>query len=81
MTSPALAVHFAHNPKHVAAQSDHAIYIRTTDVDQLSAHIETLGIALEGFPAFKPAEDKSWEMRELHLLDPDGNLLRVGQFM
>ncbi|PTX57397.1 putative lactoylglutathione lyase [Litoreibacter ponti] len=81
MVMDTVEVHFAHNPENDPATSQCAIYIRTDDVDTLSAHIETLGIPAEGFPRFKPAEDKSWEMRELHLLDPDGNLLRIGQFM
>ncbi len=81
MVMDEVEVHFAYNPDHVPAKSDHAIYIRTTDVDKLSAHIETLGIPLEGIPGFRPAEDKSWEMRELHLIDLDGHLLRIGQFM
>ncbi len=81
MVMDEIEIHFAQNPNHVPKNSDHAIYVRTDDVDSFSAHIETLDLPSEGIPGFGAAEDKSWEMRELHLLDPDGNLLRVGQFM
>lgn len=82
MVMDQIEVHFAHDPNHRPSESDHAIYIRTDDVDSLSAHVHSKGIPSDGsIPRFLPAEDKSWGMRELHLLDPDGNLLRVGQFM
>ena len=76
-----IEIHFARNPEHVPEESDHAIYIRTTDVDGLSSEFEKLGLKPGEIPGFRAAEDKSWEMRELHVLDPDGHLLRIGQFM
>ena len=77
----AVEIHFAHDPNHKAETSDHAAYIRTNDVDGWSDEIAKLGLPAEGRPAFKPAEDKDWGMRELHMLDPDGHLIRVGQFI
>ena len=77
----AVEIHFAHDPHHKAETSDHAAYIRTDDVDGWSDEIAKLGLPAQGRPAFKPAEDKDWGMRELHMLDPDGHLIRVGQFI
>ncbi len=77
----AVEMHFALDPDHVAETSDHAAYIRTDDVDGWSDEIAKLDFPDEGFPRFGPAEDRAWEMREMHLLDPDGHLLRVGQFI
>ena len=74
-------VHFFEHSSLDPAKSDRAIYIRTDDVDALSDHIATLGLPSEGIPRFHPAEDKSWQMREIALVDPNGNLLRIGQFM
>ena len=81
LSMDSVEVHFFEAENHDPSRSDHAIYIRTDDVDGLSAHIETLGFPHEVCPSFHQAEDKSWQMRELQLIDPDGNLLRVGQFM
>lgn len=76
-----IELHFAHDPNHVAERSDHAAYIRTDDVDGWSREIEALGIPAEGIPRFGAAQDRDWGMRELHLIDPDGHLLRVGQYL
>ena len=77
----AVEVHFAHDPNHVAETSDHAVYIRTDDVDGWSDEIARLDFPAEGFPRFGAAQDREWGMREMHLLDPDGHLIRVGQFI
>ncbi len=77
----AVEVHFAHDPHHVADTSDHALYVRTDDVDSWSDEIAALKFPAAGFPRFAAAEDRAWGMREMHLLDPDGHLIRVGQFI
>lgn len=59
----------------------HGAYIRTSNVDDLSDEIRELGLPDEGSPRFHPAEDKDWEMREMAIIDPNGNLLRIGQFI
>jgi len=77
----AAELHFAHDPNHIAETSDHAAYFRTDDVDSWSNDIAGMDFPKVGFPRFGPAQDREWGMREMHLLDPDGHLLRVGQFM
>ncbi|CAN0601114.1 unnamed protein product [Ectocarpus sp. 12 AP-2014] len=38
-------------------------------------------IPTEGIPRYAPAEDKDWGMREAIVIDPNGNLLRIGEFL
>ncbi len=72
-------VHFFLHEKHRPEASDHGAYLRPTDVNALSARFEKLGLRRTGIPRFEPAENKPWGMRELVVIDPDGNLLRAGQ--
>ncbi|MBM7068405.1 VOC family protein [Actibacterium sp. 188UL27-1] len=76
-----IEVHFFGHPDQKPYDSDHGVYIRTTDVDKLDNHLKTLDLPANGIPRYHPVEDKEWGMRELAILDPDGNLLRVGQFL
>lgn len=74
----AVEVHFFLKPDNDKWTSDHGAYLRPADVDALSAEIAALDLPSEGIPRFHPAEDKPWGIRELALLDPDGNLIRAG---
>lgn len=76
-----MELHFAHDPKHKADTSDHAVYIRTDDVDGFGTTVAELELLDKGFPRADGPEDRAWGMRELHLLDPDGHLLRIGQYL
>ena len=50
-------------------------YIRLNDgVDALYRDFEEAGVESLG-----PLENKPWGMREFHLIDPSGNLIRIGQ--
>ena len=77
----AVEMHFAHDANHQAKSSDHAAYIRTDDVDGWSKEVAALNLGDEGFPRFGPAVDRDWGMREMVIFDPDGHLLRVGQYL
>ncbi|MEM9638093.1 MAG: VOC family protein [Pseudomonadota bacterium] len=76
-----MELHFAHDANHKADTSDHAVYIRTDDVDGFGKTVAALGLSDRGFPRADGPEDRPWGMRELHILDPDGHLLRVGQYL
>ncbi len=71
-------LHFFLAPEHDPKRSDHGAYMRPDDVDALSAEIAALGLPGSGVPRFIPAADKPWGMRELALIDIDGNLIRAG---
>lgn len=72
-------LHFFLHEKLTAETNDHAAYLRPSDIDALSAEIAALGLPRHGIPRFEPAEIKPWRMKELAIVDPDGNLIRAGQ--
>lgn len=74
-------VHFFGHKTHVPQTCDHGVYIRSSDVDAISADLVASDIPTEGIPRYGPAEDKDWGMREAVVIDVDGNLLRIGQFL
>ncbi|MFN0022931.1 MAG: bleomycin resistance protein [Parvularculaceae bacterium] len=72
-------VHFFLHQKHKPDASDHGAYLRPSDIDALSAEFAALDLPRTGIPRFEPAESKPWGMKELAIVDPDGNLIRAGQ--
>ncbi len=57
-----------------------ACYLRVTDAPKLHAEFAVLGLPEAGIPRLSALEAKSWGMREFHVVDPSGVLLRVGDF-
>ena len=53
-------------------------YIEVTDADTLHAEYAALGLPGEGIPRLGPIKDEPWGMREFHLVDSDGSILRFG---
>jgi hypothetical protein len=72
-------VHFFHHPGLDPATNDHGAYLRPSDIDTLDAEWAALGLPSTGIPRLERAADKPWGMRELALLDLNGNLIRAGQ--
>ncbi len=71
----AIELHFQMNPDRKLAESS-SCYLRTNDADELHAAF--------GQPAggkVTPPEDRAWGMREFYVMDPNGNLLRIGQLI
>ncbi len=56
-----------------------AAYLRLEDAQALHRQAAALGLGGQGIPRITALEDQPWGMREFALVDPDGNLLRVGQ--
>ena len=81
MVRDTVELHFFPHPDLDPATSHHMAYIRTEKVDALSKELLSLGLPDAGIPRVTPAEDKPWEMREMAVIDPNGTLLRIGQFM
>jgi len=54
-------------------------YWRVNDVDALYAEFQTADLSRSGIPRLDPVEDKPWGMREFSIVDPNGNLVRVGR--
>ena len=74
-------IHFFRFVDHIPAQSDHGAYLRVTDANALSNEFAQLGLPAAGAPRFVLAENKPWGMCELAIIDPDGNLLRMGHIL
>jgi catechol 2,3-dioxygenase-like lactoylglutathione lyase family enzyme len=70
----AMELHFfAHD--HVDPGHSHAgCYLRVDDAGALHAEWATSGVQ-----PLSAVEDRPWRMREFAVVDPSGNLLRVGQ--
>ncbi|MEO1308689.1 MAG: VOC family protein, partial [Pseudomonadota bacterium] len=71
--------HFAGHPNLDPSANPAGAYILSSNVDQLSRELAADGVPNEGVPRCHSAETKAWGMRELEIVDPDGNLLRIGQ--
>ena len=72
-------IHFWLNRDLEPARNDAGAYLRPSDIDALDAEWGALGLPATGVPRLVRVEDKPWGMRELALVDADGNLIRVGQ--
>lgn len=73
-----LVVHFAADPGLIPGKSDTSCYWRVKDADRLYQEFAALKLASEGIPRLTAPVDQPWGMREFTLVDPSGNLVRVG---
>jgi hypothetical protein len=73
-----LVVHFFPEPGLTPSENDTSCYWRVKDADALYREFATLGLKSEGIPRLTEPEDKPWGMREFVLVDPSGNLIRIG---
>lgn len=72
-------LHFFTHADLVPEESSAGCYIRVLDVESfyrscLPSHLPSTGI-----PRMDTLEDKPWGLREFAVIDPDGNLVRIGQ--
>ena len=54
-------------------------YWRVEDVDRLYAKVQSAQLPASGVPRLDAVGNKPWGMREFAIVDPNGNLVRVGQ--
>ena len=73
-----LVVHFFLEPGLVPGENDTMCYLRVRDADKLYDEFEHLNLPTQGIPRLNPPADQPWGMREFTLVDPSGNLLRIG---
>lgn len=73
-----LVVHFFPDPDLDPYKSYSGCYWRVRDAAALYAEFARLGLPSEGIPRLTPPEDKPWGMHEFNLVDPSGNLVRIG---
>ena len=75
----AVELHFFTHRELVPAESSAGCYIRVGDVESIYKAFSAAQLPPRGIPRIDALEDKPWGLREFALVDPDGNLLRVGQ--
>lgn len=56
-------------------QGPHLVFVAVEDIDRLCSTVA----ASRPPTKVRALEDKSWGLREFHILDPDGCLLRFGE--
>ncbi len=79
VTRGSVELHFFAHPALRPAESHAGCYVRVTNVDALYAALAAAALPPAGIPRMEAVADKPWGMREFAVVDPDGNLLRIGQ--
>jgi catechol 2,3-dioxygenase-like lactoylglutathione lyase family enzyme len=72
-------LHFFTYQELLPAESSAGCYIRVLDVDSIYRSFSSIQLPRTGIPRMEILEDKPWGLREFAVVDPDGNLLRIGQ--
>jgi catechol 2,3-dioxygenase-like lactoylglutathione lyase family enzyme len=73
-----LVVHFFLERGLVPEKNDAGCYLRVVDADEFHDVCEALHLPDTGVPRRTSPRDESWGMREFTIVDPSGNLLRIG---
>ena len=73
-----LVVHFFTHRDLTPAGSNAGCYWRVKDADRLYQEFAKLNLPAEGIPRLTAPVDQPWGMHEFTLVDPSGNLVRVG---
>lgn len=74
-----IELHFFTHKELQPAESSAGCYIRVLDVESVYRSFSSSKLPLTGIPRMDTLEDKPWGLREFAVVDPDGNLLRIGQ--
>ena len=74
-------LHFFTHRELRPAESSAMCYIRVSDAEGLYGAFASAELPRSGIPRQDALEDKPWGMREFAIVDPDGNLLRIGQVL
>jgi catechol 2,3-dioxygenase-like lactoylglutathione lyase family enzyme len=79
LTRGSVELHFFTHRELRPADSSAMCYLRVADVDGLYRAFALAGLPQTGIPRQDALADKPWGMREFAIVDPDGNLIRIGQ--
>lgn len=74
-----LEIHFFPLAEIDPAQSYAGCYLRVGQVAALFQEISAQSLPSDGIPRLGQLETKPWGMQEFYIIDPSGNLLRIGQ--
>lgn len=81
MQRGAVEIHFFTHKELVPAESSAGCYLRVLDVESIYRAFAACSLPKQGIPRMDTLEDKPWGLREFAVVDPDGNLLRIGQLL
>ena len=73
-----LVIHFFAEPELTPSENETSCYWRVKDADRFYQEFAALDLPSEGIPRLTVPVDQPWGMREFTLVDPSGNLVRVG---
>jgi catechol 2,3-dioxygenase-like lactoylglutathione lyase family enzyme len=79
LTRGTVELHFFIHRELRPAESSAGCYIRVSDVDTIYRAFASAKLPAKGIPRQDTLADKPWAMREFAIVDPDGNLIRIGQ--
>jgi catechol 2,3-dioxygenase-like lactoylglutathione lyase family enzyme len=79
LTRGTVELHFFTHAELRPAESVAGCYIRVSDVESVYEAFARSGLPREGIPRQDALQDKAWGTREFAIVDPDGNLIRIGQ--
>lgn len=79
LTRGTVEIHFFTHAELRPAESFAGCYIRVLDVDSIYQAFNSAPLPRKGIPRLDVLELKPWGMKEFALVDPDGNLVRIGQ--
>ena len=68
-----MELHFFQDSEVDPAHNDGSCYLRLEDAQAVYDEWEPLGL-----DALRPPRDTAWGMREFAVVDPSGNLIRIG---
>jgi catechol 2,3-dioxygenase-like lactoylglutathione lyase family enzyme len=77
----AIELHFFTQRDLVPTASAAGCYLRVADVAAYYREFSVAQLPPTGIPRMEALEDKPWGLREFAVVDPDGNLLRIGQLL
>ncbi|MGZ8455171.1 MAG: bleomycin resistance protein [Gemmatirosa sp.] len=78
LTRGGLRVHFFAHRTLVPEENFAGCYWRVADADAWHRHCAALDLPTDGIPRLTAPDDRPWGMREFALVDPSGNLVRIG---
>ncbi|WP_269532356.1 VOC family protein [Chitinimonas sp. BJYL2] len=79
LTRGPVELHFFAHPDLRPEDSWAGCYIRVLDVEPVYQAFAQAALPRWGIPRMDTLETKPWRMREFAVIDPDGNLIRIGQ--
>jgi uncharacterized glyoxalase superfamily protein PhnB len=79
MCRGAVELHFFTHRALVPAESSAMCYLRVSDAEATYRAFAAAELPRKGIPRMDALQDQPWGMREFAIVDPDGNLLRIGQ--